>query len=112
MSAAVSTTKVVLISGHLRFLNTKWSKFKKEAEEEQSILELFENTPCQQGVELHTRGTKTLDVGFILDCSFFAFRDEMFTHYSDRFDDKAVKFLLKVSKWRREANRRKVLMFR
>ena len=50
--AAVPKTEAAPLCGHLSFPNTKWSNLSSEDEEEQSVLDLFENALYQQKCSL------------------------------------------------------------
>ena len=86
--------KAAQICGDLIFPNRKERNFSSEDQEEQSVLELFENVLYQQGVDFHTRGTNTLDVAFFRNCSLFASPNEVFAQIYDCSDHKAVKLSL------------------
>ena len=75
--AAIPRTETAPICGDLNFPITNWSNFSSKDEENQSVLEPFENALYQQGVEFYTRGTKTLDVAFFCNCSLSASPDDV-----------------------------------
>ena len=93
ITAAALERKAALICGYFNFANLSRSNFNTEENEEELVVEIIENVFYQQKLEIHTRGTKTLEVAFFRNCSLASLNEE-FTQSYDCSDHKALKFFL------------------
>ena len=92
--AELPNNKTTLICCDLNFPETNWNCFTSEDNNEQTVIDLFDNELYQQAVNFCTRAGKTLDVAFFKSCTFFGIPDEEFTKAYNCSDNKAIRLVL------------------
>ena len=67
---ALPKNKTTLICVDLNFLETNWNSFASEDNDEQTLIDVFDNAAYQQEVDFSTRSVNTLDVSFFKNHTF------------------------------------------
>ena len=86
----IPKSQPALICGDLNFPDANWKTASGSNEEENEIIEIFDEALFRQAVDFPTCSNNTLDVAFYRNCILFAEKDQSFPSTYDRTDHDAI----------------------
>ena len=93
---AIPKKSKAVICGDINFPSTNWDIFSSQENDEQEILEMFEDRLLQQSINFSTCGTNTLDVFLYQNCQVYSEHDENFDKIYDCSDHIAIRTAIEL----------------